>query len=162
MSSLARSSLLNMDFEFSIGFCIKFDCNRVKLRIARLFSLDFISQGINSVPAELWLLPRWFPFHPWRMWCHSRMVYLPMSYLYSTRYGWLLSLSCVEMARRWGGVWGGCERVFSLPSHVLCNFCLLCSTHKIYKKRMNFEMIGDTKFSLSRWFPCQISPRRRG
>ncbi|CAM9442144.1 unnamed protein product [Scytosiphon promiscuus] len=43
-------------------------------------------EGINSVPAELWLLPRWFPFHPWRMWCHSRMVYLPMSYLYSTRF----------------------------------------------------------------------------
>eukprot|EP00752_Nemacystus_decipiens_P008292 g7413.t1 len=43
-------------------------------------------EGINSIPAELWLLPRWFPFHPWRMWCHSRMVYLPMSYLYSTRF----------------------------------------------------------------------------
>lgn len=43
-------------------------------------------EGINSVPAELWLLPRWFPFHPWRMWCHSRMVYLPMSYLYCTRF----------------------------------------------------------------------------
>lgn len=42
-------------------------------------------QGINSIPTELWLLPRWFPFHPWRMWCHARMVYLPMSYLYSTR-----------------------------------------------------------------------------
>ncbi|CAN0455445.1 unnamed protein product [Discosporangium mesarthrocarpum] len=43
-------------------------------------------EGINSVPAELWLLPRWFPFHPWRLWCHCRMVYLPMSYLYSSRF----------------------------------------------------------------------------
>jgi len=21
-------------------------------------------EGINSIPAEMWLLPRWFPFHP--------------------------------------------------------------------------------------------------
>lgn len=42
-------------------------------------------QGLNSIPPELWLLPRWSPFHPWRMWCHARMVYLPMSYLYGAR-----------------------------------------------------------------------------
>lgn len=42
--------------------------------------------GINSIPVELWCLPRWFPFHPGRMWCHSRMVYLPMGYLYCKRF----------------------------------------------------------------------------
>jgi squalene/oxidosqualene cyclase-like protein len=42
--------------------------------------------GINSIPVELWCLPRWFPFHPGRMWCHSRMVYLPMGYLYCRRF----------------------------------------------------------------------------
>lgn len=31
----------------------------------------------NSVPPEMWLLPNFFPFHPGRMWCHARMVYLP-------------------------------------------------------------------------------------
>jgi squalene/oxidosqualene cyclase-like protein len=40
----------------------------------------------NSVPPEMWLLPNFVPFHPGRMWCHARMVYLPMSYLYSRRY----------------------------------------------------------------------------
>lgn len=40
----------------------------------------------NSVPPEMWLLPNFFPFHPGRMWCHARMVYLPMSYLYSRRF----------------------------------------------------------------------------
>lgn len=40
----------------------------------------------NSVPPEMWLLPNWFPFHPGRMWCHARMVYLPMGYLYGRRY----------------------------------------------------------------------------
>jgi squalene cyclase len=38
------------------------------------------------VPAEMWLLPLWTPFHPARMWCHSRMVYLPMCYLYCKRW----------------------------------------------------------------------------
>ena len=43
-------------------------------------------EGINSVPAEMWLLPLSTPFHPGRMWCHSRMVYLPMCYLYCARW----------------------------------------------------------------------------
>jgi squalene/oxidosqualene cyclase-like protein len=43
-------------------------------------------RGHNSVPPEMWLLPNWFPFHPGRMWCHARMVYLPMGYLYGHRY----------------------------------------------------------------------------
>lgn len=43
-------------------------------------------RGHNSVPPEMWLLPNWFPFHPGRMWCHARMVYLPMGYLYGHRF----------------------------------------------------------------------------
>jgi squalene cyclase len=38
-------------------------------------------EGVNPIPPELWLLPVWFPFHPAKMWCHCRMVYLPMSYV---------------------------------------------------------------------------------
>ncbi|KAL1514656.1 hypothetical protein AB1Y20_003746 [Prymnesium parvum] len=43
-------------------------------------------RGHHVIPAEMWLLPGWFPFHPSRMWCHCRMVYLPMSYLYGNRF----------------------------------------------------------------------------
>ncbi|KAL6575278.1 CRISPR-associated protein 1 [Orobanche minor] len=42
--------------------------------------------GNNPLPPELWLLPYILPFHPGRMWCHCRMVYLPMSYLYGRRF----------------------------------------------------------------------------
>ncbi|XP_019150037.1 PREDICTED: cycloartenol synthase 2-like isoform X2 [Ipomoea nil] len=42
--------------------------------------------GNNPLPPELWLLPYIVPIHPGRMWCHCRMVYLPMSYLYGKRY----------------------------------------------------------------------------
>lgn len=42
--------------------------------------------AVNSIPVEMWLLPQWFPFHPGKLWCHCRMVYLPMGYLYSKRF----------------------------------------------------------------------------
>ncbi|CAM9000177.1 unnamed protein product [Rhodiola kirilowii] len=42
--------------------------------------------GNNPLPPEMWLFPYILPFHPGRMWCHCRMVYLPMSYLYGKRF----------------------------------------------------------------------------
>ena len=41
--------------------------------------------GVIPVPPELWLLPRALPVHPSRFWCHSRMIVLPLSYLYGIR-----------------------------------------------------------------------------
>ncbi|KAJ7902068.1 terpenoid cyclases/protein prenyltransferase alpha-alpha toroid [Mycena olivaceomarginata] len=43
-------------------------------------------EGVNPMPPELWLLPYWLPFHPGRWWIHTRVVYLPMSYLYRVRF----------------------------------------------------------------------------
>ncbi|XP_022135121.1 probable oxidosqualene cyclase isoform X2 [Momordica charantia] len=43
-------------------------------------------EGNNPLPPEIWLLPYFLPLHPGRMWCHSRMVYLAMSYLYGKRF----------------------------------------------------------------------------
>jgi squalene/oxidosqualene cyclase-like protein len=42
-------------------------------------------EALNPLAPELWLLPESLPFHPSKMWCHCRMVYLPMSYLYRKR-----------------------------------------------------------------------------
>jgi len=42
--------------------------------------------GINPMPPEMWLLPYANnPLHPGRYWCHCRMVYLPMSYVYGRK-----------------------------------------------------------------------------
>lgn len=41
--------------------------------------------GMNPMPPEMWLLPYALPMHPGRFWCHCRMVYLPMSYVYGKR-----------------------------------------------------------------------------
>ncbi len=51
------------------------------LAVLRLYEYE----GLYPVPPELWLLPRWLPIHPGRLWCHCRMVYLPMSHLYGRR-----------------------------------------------------------------------------
>ncbi|XP_062109486.1 cycloartenol synthase-like [Humulus lupulus] len=40
----------------------------------------------NPLPPEIWLLPYILPIHPGRMWCHCRMVYLPMSFLYGKKF----------------------------------------------------------------------------
>lgn len=42
-------------------------------------------EGLDPITPELWLLPYAVPFHPGRMWCHARQVYLPMAYLYARR-----------------------------------------------------------------------------
>jgi len=48
------------------------------LAVMNLYSWE----GIDPILPELWLLPAFFPFHPSKMWCHARMVYLPMAWLY--------------------------------------------------------------------------------
>ena len=40
---------------------------------------------LHPVLPELWNLPYSMPFHPGRLWCHTRQVYLPMAYLYGKR-----------------------------------------------------------------------------
>ncbi|KAG0504631.1 hypothetical protein KC19_N011500 [Ceratodon purpureus] len=42
--------------------------------------------GNNPLPPEIWMLPYFVPLHPGRMWCHCRMVYLPMSFIYGKRF----------------------------------------------------------------------------
>lgn len=42
--------------------------------------------GNNSLFPEQWKTPSWFPTHPSKYWNHSRMVYLPMGYLYGKKY----------------------------------------------------------------------------
>ena len=39
------------------------------------------ADGVGALPPELFTLPEWFPFHPHRWYCHTRYIYLGMSYL---------------------------------------------------------------------------------
>jgi lanosterol synthase len=42
-------------------------------------------RGVHPVLPELWMLPEALPFHPSRLWCHCRQVYLPVAWLYGKR-----------------------------------------------------------------------------
>ncbi|CAN1813901.1 Beta-amyrin synthase [Linum perenne] len=42
--------------------------------------------GANPMPPEFWLLPRFLPMNPGKIWCYCRSVYMPMSYLYGKRF----------------------------------------------------------------------------
>jgi len=63
--------------------------------------------GNNPLPPEIWLLPYLLPIHPGRMWCHCRMVYLPMSYLYGKRFVGQINATVLELRRE----------LYTLPYH---------------------------------------------
>jgi 2,3-oxidosqualene cyclase len=42
-------------------------------------------EGVNPVPPEMFLLPKALPFQPHNYYCHTRLIYLAMSYLYGAR-----------------------------------------------------------------------------
>ncbi|KAL8141223.1 hypothetical protein V2J09_007244 [Rumex salicifolius] len=63
--------------------------------------------GNNPLPPEIWLLPYILPIHPGRMWCHCRMVYLPMSYLYGKRFVGPITPTVLELRRE----------LYSVPYH---------------------------------------------
>ncbi len=43
-------------------------------------------QGINAIIPEMWNLPSWFALHPSNWYCHTRLIYMAMASIYSTRY----------------------------------------------------------------------------
>ncbi|KAK7332259.1 hypothetical protein VNO80_29008 [Phaseolus coccineus] len=42
--------------------------------------------GNDPLPPEFWMLPKFFPMHPGKMWCYCRFLYMPMSYIYGKRF----------------------------------------------------------------------------
>nr|UXX25230.1 OSC [Aloe vera] len=42
--------------------------------------------GINPIQPEFFMLPSFLPIHPGKFWCHLRLVYLGMSYLYGKKF----------------------------------------------------------------------------
>ncbi len=52
------------------------------LAILGLYGWD----GMNPVPPEIFLLPKWAPFRPDRLYCHTRAIYLGMANLYARRF----------------------------------------------------------------------------
>ena len=43
-------------------------------------------RGVNALLPEVWGLPRWMPLHPSHWYCHTRLIYMGMAYLYAHRF----------------------------------------------------------------------------
>ena len=43
-------------------------------------------RGVNAILPELWALPHWLPIHPSNWYCHTRLIYMAMSVIYSRRF----------------------------------------------------------------------------
>ncbi|MCA9522952.1 MAG: FAD-dependent monooxygenase [Myxococcales bacterium] len=42
-------------------------------------------RGVNPLLPEMWLLPRWMPLHPSNFYCHTRLIYGAMAYIYGRK-----------------------------------------------------------------------------
>lgn len=42
--------------------------------------------GVNPVLPEAWLLPKWIPAHPGNFYCHTRLIYMPMGFIYGRKF----------------------------------------------------------------------------
>jgi squalene/oxidosqualene cyclase-like protein len=74
-------------------------------------------RGLRPLTPELWIMPRWVPFHPWRYWCHARMVYLPMSYCYGVRFVAAHTPLVDELRRELYGMYAGGYDAVDWPAH---------------------------------------------
>ncbi|MBV6622512.1 MAG: FAD-dependent monooxygenase [Rivularia sp. (in: Bacteria)] len=43
-------------------------------------------RGVNPVLPEAWLLPKWIPAHPGNFYCHTRLIYMPMGFIYGRKF----------------------------------------------------------------------------
>jgi len=43
-------------------------------------------EGLNPIPPEIFLLPEWLPVHPRQFYCHTRLIYLGLGFLYGMRF----------------------------------------------------------------------------
>jgi len=115
-----------------------------KFLLALLNLYDY--RGVMPVPPELWLLPEALPAHPSRFWCHSRMVYLPMSYLYGLQAQAPLSPLLRELRREifcdpYEGVDWRATQTRCAPSDV---YTPLSRTYRVFNRLLNgYEVVAS-------------------
>ncbi|XP_057980580.1 lanosterol synthase-like isoform X2 [Malania oleifera] len=90
-------------------------------------------RGNNPVCPETWLLPYSLPIHPGRMWCHCRMVYLPLSYLYGRRFVGSISALILSLRRE----------LYTQPYHLIDWDCArsLCAKEDLYNPNNKIQGI---------------------
>ncbi|CAO2827320.1 unnamed protein product [Amaranthus hypochondriacus] len=97
--------------------------------------------GNNPIPPEIWILPYILPIHPGRMWCHCRMVYLPMSYLYGKRFVGPITATILSLRKElynvpyheidWDHARNDCAKEDLYYPHPIVQDVLWASLHKV-------------------------------
>lgn len=97
--------------------------------------------GNNPLPPEIWLLPYILPIHPGRMWCHCRMVYLPMCYIYGKRFIGRITEAVLSLRREiftvpykdidWNKARNECAKEDLYYPHPLVQDILWATLHKV-------------------------------
>uniref|UniRef100_F6GYK3 Terpene cyclase/mutase family member n=1 Tax=Vitis vinifera TaxID=29760 RepID=F6GYK3_VITVI len=97
--------------------------------------------GNNPLPPEVWLCPYILPIHPGRMWCHCRMVYLPMSYIYGKRFVGPITPTIIYLRKElyivpyqevdWNKARNQCAKEDLYYPHPLVQDILWASLHKV-------------------------------
>ncbi|XP_019264151.1 PREDICTED: cycloartenol Synthase-like isoform X2 [Nicotiana attenuata] len=110
-----------------------------KMWLAVLGAFDW--SGNNPLPPEIWLLPYLLPIHPGRMWCHCRMVYLPMCYLYGKRFVGPITPTVLSLRKElftvpyheidWNKARNECAKEDLYYPHPLVQDILWASLHKV-------------------------------
>ncbi|KAK8581347.1 hypothetical protein V6N13_144376 [Hibiscus sabdariffa] len=104
--------------------------------------------GNNPLPPEVWLCPYFLPIHPGRMWCHCRMVYLPMSYLYGKRFVGPITPTILSLRKElytvpyhevdWNKARNTCAKEDLYYPHPLVQDILWASLHYLYEPMIKF------------------------
>lgn len=56
-------------------------------------------RGVNPILPEIWLLPQWVFAHPANYYCHTRLIYLGMAYIYGSKFQVSLTPLIQELRR---------------------------------------------------------------
>ncbi|KAJ9693206.1 hypothetical protein PVL29_012093 [Vitis rotundifolia] len=97
--------------------------------------------GNNPLPPEVWLCPYILPIHPGRMWCHCRMVYLPMSFIYGKKFVGPITPTIISLRKElyivpyqevdWNKARNQCAKEDLYYPHPLVQDILWASLHKV-------------------------------
>ncbi|KAL1098774.1 hypothetical protein V6Z11_D05G120700 [Gossypium hirsutum] len=104
--------------------------------------------GNNPLPPEVWLCPYFLPIHPGRMWCHCRMVYLPMSFLYGKKFVGPITPTILSLRKElytvpyhevdWNKARNACAKEDLYYPHPLVQDILWASLHYLYEPMLKY------------------------
>lgn len=113
-------------------------------------------RGVNPVLPELWLLPRWLFVHPANFYCHTRLIYMPMSFIYGRKYQIPLTPLIEELRKElyvsdynaiaWGTARHALrvEEVYNPPSAVLRIIYQICAIYeRLHSKALRLSTCAN-------------------